>query len=64
MGLSNDEASRLEEILAALSEIRSQLRPREQEFVDDVTARYDEHGADLRLSKGQWNWLEGLYERA
>jgi hypothetical protein len=62
--MTNDEASRLEEILATVADIRSKLPPRAREFIEDIEARYDEHGADLRLSAGQWKWLEDLYNKA
>lgn len=64
MGLTNDEASRLEEILATIGDAMNKLRPREKEFVEDIASRYDEHGADLRLSPGQWKWLEDIYNKA
>lgn len=50
MSLTNDEVAELDEILAAVLEIRASLNLRSREFIDDVTARYDEHGADIRLS--------------
>lgn len=64
MSLDNDEVAELEEIIAAVSEVRASLNPRSREFIDDVQSRYDEHGADLHLSTAQWRWLRSLRDQA
>lgn len=64
MALSNDEVDQLERIIAAVAEIRARLRDWDRKFFDDVESRYQEHGADLRLSSKQWSNLERLYSYA
>ena len=62
--MTEDEASTLEEMLAAIGEIRGSLKPGERSFCDDVSARYEEQGADLFLTPRQWAWLASINEKA
>lgn len=63
MGLTNDEAEKIEEILALLGENLASLRTGELNFVKDQIVRFDEHGADMRLSPAQWRWLNDIHSR-
>ena len=62
MALDNDEVARLDEIIAAVQECK--LFGWNKTFFDDVCKQYDEKGADLYLSKKQWENLERLYANA
>lgn len=61
MSLSVDEVARLEEILAALGEVRAKLYPRARDFFDETEARYGEEGSEIYLSAPQWRWLDDLF---
>jgi hypothetical protein len=63
MGLTNDEAEKLQEMLELLGENLGSLRDREREFVNDQIKRWDEHGANMRLSTAQWRWLNDIYNK-
>jgi hypothetical protein len=63
VALSEDETSRLSEILATLGECKPKLDPKSRDFVTDMEKRYDEHGSDILVSSKQWRWLENLMER-
>lgn len=63
VSLTDDEASRLEELIATISEARGSLRPSERGFFDDVEARYSEQGASMYLSARQWQWLSDIADR-
>ena len=63
MALDEEENSRLAEILNTLGANRSQLNGKSRQFVDDMVARYDEHGPNTMVSKKQWEWLESLMEQ-
>lgn len=63
MPLTDEEQTRLTEILAALVERRAGMRTNEREFIADIEERFDELGGDLRLSRRQWNWLFDLEKR-
>ena len=58
-----DEAERLEEIIATLGEVRGKLYPKAREFLDDVTKRFEEKGADMYMSERQWSWLNDIAEQ-
>lgn len=65
MSLTNDEVARLEEIIAAVSEVRQKLRDppngwSDRRFFDDIERRYDEEGADLYISPKMWANLERI----
>ena len=63
MGLSNDEAARLEELLASLHEVRGRIYPNGQRFIDDLSSRLEDEGADMYMSGPQWRWLLDLHEQ-
>lgn len=62
MALDFDEVARLDEIIAAVQETK--LFGWNKTFFDDICAQYDEKGADIWLSKKQWENLERLYANA
>ncbi len=64
MALDDEEVAEIEEIIAAVSEIRGSLNARSREFFDNVEARYSEQGADMYVSRAMWDWLRSLRERA
>ncbi len=64
MSLTDDEISRLEEILAAVDGIRGKLRDWDKNFYEDIEHRYDEKGGDLHLSAKQWAQLERIFALA
>jgi hypothetical protein len=61
--MTNAECERLQEILDLLSENMPRLRDREKQFVDDQIKRYEEFGAEMRLTPRQWAWLNDLESR-
>lgn len=63
MSLTNDEVAKLEFILQASDDIRRDLSNWERTFLDDQQKRYDEHGANIRLSEKQWAALDRIAEK-
>lgn len=63
MALTELEVEELETILGILGENMTKLKGRSVDFVQDTQKRYDEYGADTRMSVKQWDWLRNLRDQ-
>ena len=62
MSLTNDEVEELEQILARAGDGMDQLNDWERGFINDQQKRFDQYGADIRLSPKQWAALRKINE--
>lgn len=62
--LNDDEVAELDEILAAVGEMRDRLSAKSRQFLEDVEQRYADYENDLRLSPAQWRWLRDMRSNA
>lgn len=63
MSLTKDQEKALKDILSA-AQISTNLSEWEQQFIDDMTDKYEEYGEDLRLSDKQWEILHRIETKA
>lgn len=63
MSLSETQIDRLTEILEAAENASGRLTSWQNGFIDDMRTRYEEWGANLRVSPKQWDKLEEIFEK-
>lgn len=61
MSLTDDEVARLDEIMAAMDDIRGKLTGWNKTFFEDIEQQYEAKGGELYLSKKMWANLERIY---
>lgn len=62
MALNDEQIDELTHIFSAVGEARAKLPSRSREFFDQMLAAFEEHGAEMRLSPKQRQWLVNLME--
>ncbi len=63
MTLTEDEASRLADVMDLVGHNVEQLRGKERDFATEQLEKWDELGAAMYLSRRQWEWLESIASR-
>lgn len=63
MSLSPGELESLTDMLQAIEPERPALNAWERGFIDDQVKRFDQYGADIRLSPKQWSAIRKIYEK-
>jgi hypothetical protein len=63
MSLSDEQETKLANILETCLEGRKQLNDWERGFLDDQAKRYDEYKSRMSLSPKQWAILDKMYEK-
>lgn len=63
MSLSEDEVERLASILSKLDECLVKMNPSSRSFVTSLKEKYEQYGAEVRVSPKQWKWLFDLEDR-
>lgn len=63
MALTEEESDYLQQLLDTIGASRARLSQSERGFFDDQVRRFDEYGANMRLTPKQWKWLEDIKDK-
>lgn len=63
MSLTISQEEELQHMLDEISAYRSKLKPKERDFTDDMTKRFEEYGSDMFVSDKQLKWLRDIHRR-
>lgn len=63
MSLTDNEQEYLQLVLDAYQEDRKKCSEWERGFMDDQVKRWEEHGADIRMSPKQWQIIGRVAEK-
>lgn len=63
MAITMEQEEELQQILGDLAGVRSSLRSKERDFVDDMSKKFEEYGSEMFCSGKQLSWLKSIHEK-